>query len=394
MSRKLNLSNLNISQRQKLSQELTITVLPTKYSKQMTYIHPFDVDDQNNIYVPFAYDTKIQRPQRKNLSVMDVKFEGKLREIQEEVYSQCIRQLNKRGSSLLALYTGFGKTAMAIYISCKIKLKTLIIVNRVVLANQWKSSIKQFCPEARVQILAGKTKKEDNDFYIMNAINIAKRPHGDYEDMLNVCVDECHLILADKLSKCMCCLNPRYLLGLSATPYRQDGLDVLFDLYFGPEKIVRKMYRKHDVWVVQTGIRPTMELTEAGKVNWNSLLDSISTNTKRNEMIIKLTRHFPQKVLLILTKRVEQAKYFVRRLTEEGENVDYLTGSKQEFDRKCRILVGTTGKCSVGFDFVALDGLILAADIESYFLQVLGRVFRRKDNIPVIFDIVDDNPIL
>jgi hypothetical protein len=41
-----------------------------------------------------------------------------------------------------------------------------------------------------------------------------------------------------------------------------------------------------------------------------------------------------------------------------------------------------------------LDTLLLATDIEEYFIQYLGRVFRRKDANPMIFDLVDNNPIL
>jgi superfamily II DNA or RNA helicase len=773
MSRKINLTKLNITQRETLSRELTVTIQPTKYSRRMTYLHPFDVDEKNNIYVPFSYNTKYPRPRRQELPVMDVKFEGKLREEQEELYKECISKLNKYGSCLIAAFTGFGKclgydtpimmydgtikkvqdivvgdklmgddstsrnvlslcrgqeqmykitsvkgdtftaneshilslkisgyekvyndpvstsffvkyfdkntlsikskyyekeddavkylnminkdntidisikdylnlsksikhilkcykvpvnfeektitvdpyflgcwlgkggkggqslvdtndneiinflenyaeildmslsireekdrintytiirndncesnklldmmrnlniinnkhiphcykcntrdirlkvlaglidtdgyyrkgcyfitqkkkrladdivfiarslgfasyingvkkscvyngekiigpyhsvsiygsrldeipvlletkrgekmlqtedclvndftiepiketnyygftidgnhrflledytvthnTFLSIYISFKIRLKTLIVVNRVVLINQWKSSIEKFCPNARIQILTGKIKKKDSDFYIINAINIPKRSREEYKDMAFVCIDECHLILADKLSKCMTYLCPRYLLGLSATPYRNDGLNILFDLYFGKDKIERKMYRKHDVYVVRTGFKPKMEMTESGTVNWNSILESLSSNKKRNELIIQLVRHFPKKVLLIITKRVEQAHYLLDRLKEEGESVDYLTGNKQEFDSTCRILIGTIQKCGVGFDFACLDGIILAIDVESYFSQILGRAFRRKDNVPVIFDLVDDNPIL
>ena len=36
----------------------------------------------------------------------------------------------------------------------------------------------------------------------------------------------------------------------------------------------------------------------------------------------------------------------------------------------------------------------MASDIQAYFIQYLGRVFRRKDVIPIVFDIVDKNPIL
>ena len=397
MSRKLNLDNLTIEKRHKIIIDLCIEIPPTKYIKgPPKYIYPYEVDEYNNIFLPFSYNTNIDRPSREVLGKINTIFEGKLYEEQEDIKKECITNLNKTGSTLIAARTGFGKSALAINIAISIKLKTLIIVNRVVLTTQWKESILSFSPKSKVQILGSKKVSihDDVDFYIINAINIIKRKQEEYSKIGTIICDEIHLILADKLSKCMTYLCPRYMIGLSATPYRNDGLDVLFDLYFGKNKIVRKLYRKHDVYVVNTNIKPKVEKTMDGKINWNSIIDSSSTNNERNKIILDLVNYFPTKVLLIVTKRVDQAEYLYQQLKEKGESVDYLIGSKQEFDNKCRILIGTIQKVGVGFDFKQLDGLILAIDVESYFIQILGRIFRRRDNVPFVFDLVDDNPIL
>ena len=84
----------------------------------------------------------------------------------------------------------------------------------------------------------------------------------------------------------------------------------------------------------------------------------------------------------------------VHRLQQCKEDVTSLIGSEQTYDQKSRVLVGTNSKAGVGFDHPRLDSLILGADIEQYFIQYLGRIFRRKDVEPLIFDIVDNNPIL
>jgi superfamily II DNA or RNA helicase len=95
-----------------------------------------------------------------------------------------------------------------------------------------------------------------------------------------------------------------------------------------------------------------------------------------------------------LVKRGEQGKYIVDELVKQGENVTDLIGSNQDFDRDARILVGTCQKVGVGFDHAKLDALLLATDVEEYFVQYLGRVFRTKDTEPIIFDFVDNNSIL
>ena len=70
-----------------------------------------------------------------------------------------------------------------------------------------------------------------------------------------VIVDEIHAIMAESLSECMYYTSPRYLLGLSATPTRPDGMDGLLDFYFGKDnKIIRELYHEHIVYKVETGL--------------------------------------------------------------------------------------------------------------------------------------------
>ncbi len=295
---------------------------------------------------------------------------------------------------LLGDFTVTHNTITSIFIATELKLKTLIVSHRIVLINQWLNAIKTFCPNATTQVLEKGIEKEDCDFYIMNAINVPKNSRNYYKDIGFVIVDEVHLIMSEVLSKSMLHLTPRYLLGLSATPYREDKYAILLDLYFGEEKIYRKMHRKHDVYVLNTNFTPTVEMASNGKINWSLLLDSQSNNVPRNEMIIRLVKHFPKRVFLILCKRVEQGKWIVNRLKEEGEDVTSLIGKQQTYEQTSRILVGTTGKCSTGFDHPRLDTLLLATDVQAYFVQVLGRIFRTQTGIPMVIDIIDKNSIL
>jgi len=302
--------------------------------------------------------------------------------------------INGNGRFLLGDFTVTHNTCTAINIASRIKLKTMIIAHRIVLINQWIESIQKFCSNATVQVIETDTKIEDRDFYIMNPINVPKRSRNTYEDIGFVIVDECHNIVAEKMSESLLYLCPRYILGLSATPYRTDGLDLLLDLYFGTKKICRKLWHPHVVYTYETNLTPSFDLNKQGKVNWNSLLQSQCEDIDRNEIIIRMVKFFPKKTILILSKRVAQVKYLKNRLKEEKINVASLVGSEQKFDRKVRVLVGTSSKCGVGFDHSSLNMLILASDLEQYFIQFLGRVFRREDCKPVIIDILDNHPIL
>ena len=138
-----------------------------------------------------------------------------------------------------------------------------------------------------------------------------------------------------------------------------------------------------------------MELVEStGKVNWGAVLKAQSDNEERNDLIIKIIQKFNDRNFLVLCKRVEQAQYLFNKLKDLGEYTDNLIGAKQDFDRECRILVGIHQKVGTGFDWAKADALLLATSLKSYFIQSLGRVFRRRDTTPIVFDLVDNNFIL
>jgi hypothetical protein len=173
-----------------------------------------------------------------------------------------------------------------------------------------------------------------------------------------------------------------------------DGLNALMDMYLGTYKIIRKLFRKHTVYRVETGFKPEVKLNKMGKVDWGSVLESQCGNKERNELVIKIIKRFPDRVFIVLCKRVAQAEYLEGRLREEGEDVTSLIGKNQEYEQKSRILIGTVGKTGVGFDHPRLNALILASDVEQYFIQYLGRVFRTQEGEPLIFDLVDEFPLL
>lgn len=295
---------------------------------------------------------------------------------------------------LLGDFTVTHNTCCSIKLACDIGFKTLVIVNKLVLMKQWEEGINRFCPNASVQILTTRSKKKDCDFYIMNAQNVEKMGKYFFSDVGSCIIDESHMIMAETLSRCLQYVYPRYLIGLTATPYRPDGLNILLDLYFGNYKIIRNLWREHTAYKVNTGFKPTIEYAKNGRVNWGIVLDSQANDDKRNEMIIKLLKHFSDRNFLVMVKRVSQGEYLIRRLKEEGEDVTSLIGSNQEFETSSRILIGTNSKIGVGFDHAKLDALLLASDVEEYFVQYLGRVFRTKEVEPIILDLVDNYSIL
>ncbi len=402
MSIKINIDNLTLNERALIVKQLQFNKKqnPRFRSNQVSAtIHPYYIDEETNeAYLPFYWALKNVKqsikPLRKYFKhnfTPTFKKTLTLRPLQKEVKKKVIDYLNDIGTCWLSLYTGGGKTFISTNIATCIKLKTMIICHRVNLINQWKTSIESSCDNAIVQILSGVNKYDEHaDFYIINAMNVKKRGQGFFHQIGFLIVDEVHVMGTGKMAEAFQYITPRYCLALSATPYRSDGLDAILHTFFSENKIIYEMNKPHTVFKVDTGFVPEYKLNYDGTTDWTSVIQSQCLNEKRNDLIINLVTFFEKRNFLILSKRIEQIDYIVKKLRSLGEDVTCFKGNKQTYNCESRILVATISKAGVGFDHPKMDALVLASDVEEYFMQYLGRVFRREDVHPIIFDLVDN----
>ena len=352
--------------------------------------------------IPFSYyyhhfSESIESIPSKSEECDQLIFKGELLKRQKEVRDEILEVLNRTKSVVLSLHTGFGKTVMALYLACKIKQKTIILCHRKIIIDQWVSSIKKYIPDATYSILGEKIKKKSEfvdskecDILICNVINVPKQEREFYNRFGCVIIDEIHTVCTDSFSKSLLYLFPKYVIGLSATPFRSDGMDRIIELYCGPEIIYRKLSKPFNVYKLNTGYKPDPKVNIAGQMDWNSVLEGQSTNLKRNKLIVNLCRYFITRNILVLVKRKEHALILQNLLKECGENVDVFMDTQTTFNEGCRILIATYSKGGVGFDFPKLDMFISGADVEEGFMQYIGRIFRRDDVSPIYIDLIDE----
>jgi superfamily II DNA or RNA helicase len=362
----------------------------TGFKVKETYLNAFlQHSEKQCYYVPFHWALQhipCERRPRVHYDSISINFKSELRAIQLEIKDECLSRMNKYGCLLISLYPGAGKTCLAIFLATKIKLKTLIVCHRVVLMEQWKESIERFS-DATVEMIKPRKKNKDADIYIINAQNVKKMGRDFFDKIGYVIVDEIHAIMAESLSESMFYVNPRYLLGLSATPTRPDGMDGLLDLYFGKENCIkRELFHKHIVYKVDTGIE-----FEEESSNWNALITAQCMHTGRNNMIVDIIDSFPDRHFLVLCKRVQQATFIYERLIDKKEKVSLMVEDTNKYDKESRIIVASLQKCGVGFSHDILDALIIASDMEEYFIQYLARVMRTEKVEPIVFDFVDEH---
>ena len=398
------ISSLTPTVIKKLDKDLHVKsiVQPLKTQVSSKLVEAFDTFSEGKYAtIPFNYYyhhlENIERIPNDDFKPISLKFEGNLLPRQKEVKDECIEILNRTGSVVLSLHTGFGKTVMAIYLASKIKLQTVIICHRKIIMDQWTQSINKYIPTATVRVLGEKMKRgykgpeeQDVDFLICNVINIPKKDRNYFKNFGLVVIDEIHTICTESFSRGLLYLFPDYIIGLSATPFRSDGMDRLIELFCGPEIIYRKLYRPFNAYKIKTGFKPKTELNVSGTLDWNSVLEDQAINKDRNNLIANLCRYFINRNILVLVKRKEHAEILKNMLLQYGEDVDMFTGDSKECNYNCRILVATYSIAGCGFDMAKLDLLIGAADVLENFTQYIGRIFRRDDVSAIYIDLVDE----
>lgn len=162
-----------------------------------------------------------------------------LREDQEKaksayLYSQKKEQYPK---SLIQLPTGKGKTILALSIASTLKQRTLILVHKDDLVTGWQKDI-ELCFDGEVEpgLLKAKKRVMGKQITIATVQTLSRMNEEELESYLDrfglVIQDECHHVGLN-IFNIIDRFNSKYKLGLTATPTRGDGLDFVFDLFFG-----------------------------------------------------------------------------------------------------------------------------------------------------------------
>jgi superfamily II DNA or RNA helicase len=398
MSVLLEIDNIPITKREQLANDLRIKPL-TKGKKYSSISNEKDFDCyeviDDMVVVPFAYafhNLISTYPNDDRLfPKIEAKFNLELFDRQKELRTETFQILNDFRSLTLALPTGYGKSLYALYIACKIGLKTIIYVHRIIIADQWVTYIKRACGEDTKYQIVNSTCNIDHtaDFYIVNFGIPPKRDRADFANIGTLIVDEAHAIATQQYSKCLAYSFPKWIMFLTATPERSDGQDTLLGFYTGPCMIRRSLWIMMNIYILNTGFKPTIKKTDSGGLNWNAILESQSMDKSRNILIIDLVKYFTTRNILILCKRKSHASILLSGLKKYNLNVDCYMGSQRYVNYNSQILVATYSKGGVGFDHPKLDMLIVAADVKENYIQYIGRILRKDYNFPIVIDLVD-----
>ena len=152
-----------------------------------------------------------------------------LREYQQEAIDN-LRKMREKGETIALLYhaTGVGKTVTATTDAKEVGGRTLFLVNALKLADQAEETFKKIWPEATRSKYTGEVKNPNGQVVFATVQTMSKHLIDFNTDSFDyIIVDECHHAAAKTYQKIFSYFNPKFILGLSATPERSDGEDML-----------------------------------------------------------------------------------------------------------------------------------------------------------------------
>jgi len=409
MSFAIKLSSLSKSQRIETLKSITVVTSKTQYEDAVFY-KCFRVDVHRDLlYLPLGIwntftpvfpngnSDDFMRVNKeaiftKKLLTPNTDPSGRERD-QVSIAQEALKNLEERGSTFLNCYTGLGKTALAIYLSIKLGLKTVILCHFNVIKKQWPEEFEKFTSDVRVQIVSGKNTKlhEDADTYIIGVKKASMMSEEDFYDIGTVIIDEAHLMSVMLFTDVLFKFRPRYLIGLSATPDNCVGGYQFLRLYFGHELqfITRLEHKDFTVYKYQTTFTPEVSYTMyKGKLvpDWNKIINSIESNEQRWSLIADIVVSNPKEKIIVLCNRKCLSQGVYNLLLKKGEDVELLIDKTQKWDTTARVLVAGIKKGGTGLNDPKLTMAIIASDTQDV-RQYEGRI-RCTNNI--VYHLVDN----
>ncbi|KAF6252700.1 type III restriction enzyme [Scenedesmus sp. NREL 46B-D3] len=338
-------------------------------------------------------------------------FCGSLRQAQADVVKAGIEQCHRLGGGLLVLPTGFGKTVCALWMACALGKRTLVLAHKGFLLDQWAERIAQYVPAARVgRIQQGTVDVEGKDIVLgmMQSVSMRDYPASVFDGFGLTIVDECHHISAPVFSRSMFKCTSHYMLGLSATPDRKDGLGPagetpLMAWFLGPVIADRRRQgMPEDVRVAvhayhcpQYDLPPPM-MRGGATINLAKVVTGMVQDAARNELLVSAIAKLAAegRKVLCLSDRRAHCKLLKALLAERcplKEASLYLGGMKPAelaaAAATADILLASYGLASEGLDIPTLDTLVLSTP-RSSIEQAVGRILRGAPN-PLVVDVLD-----
>lgn len=311
---------------------------------------------------------------------------------------------------VLGDFTVTHNTVLSLNIISRLKKKTIIIVHKEFLMNQWIERIKEFLPGARIGKIQGPIVDiEDKDIVIcmLQSLSMKNYPTTIFDCFGFTILDEVHHISSEKFSEALYKLITKIMLGLSATMKRKDGTTPVFKMFLGD--IIFKGKRDEERKVVVRAIEYCVDDEEFNEVKYDyrgnpqysTMISKLCEYNHRSEFILRVLSDMlndnPNQQVMILAHNKNLLKYLHDAIAHRNiATVGYYIGGMKEQALKetetKKVVIATYAMAAEALDIKTLTTLIMATpktDIE----QSVGRILREKHSSPVVVDIIDTHKL-
>lgn len=396
----------------KANQELNIKISATfKSNVIFNTLKDFDYQFKNATNVNHLFINRYK--------LIHEKTKVKLNNINENIFEKSSVKPNKmqlnalenieklrvegKRKALIISATGTGKTYLSAFDVKKVKPKKfLFLVHRRTIAEKSLISYKQIIgDEIAMGLYSGSTKDVNADYLFSTIQTISKdeelRKFNPFE-FDYIVIDETHRAGAESYKKIMSYFKPRFLLGMTATPERNDG----FNIYEAFDYNIAYEIRLHQA-LEENMLSPfhyygISDLTVNNEiVNEKSDFNKL-TSAERIKHIINTIKFYgcDNGIIrgLIFCSRTEEAIKLSEILNRNGFKTIALTGSNNEIDRRSAIeklesdnqdridYIISVDIFNEGVDIPKVNQVVMLRPTQSaiIFVQQLGRGLRKAEN--------------
>ena len=378
--------------------------------------YPVYRESELKYYIPRFYGLKHYGHAEENRippgEDISIQFAGDLRDYQVNIVEIYKKNAKKVGGGLLEIPCGRGKTVIALKIISELKKKTLVVVHKGFLLNQWIERIQQFLPTARVGKIQGQVIDiENKDIVIgmLQSLSMKEYPSTMFDSFGLTIVDECHHISSEVFCRSLQKVVTQYTLGLSATMQRKDGLTKVFKMFLGD--IVYSEERESTDQVLVKAIQYVVDNPDfnemcydyRGNPAYSTMISKLCGFSGRSEFILEVIqkelKEKEDQQIMILAHNKTLLTYLhdaiAHRNIAEG-SVGYYVGGMKEAELKKsetrKIIIATYAMAAEALDIKTLTTLVLATP-KTDIVQAVGRILRVKHERPMVVDIIDSHEV-
>jgi superfamily II DNA or RNA helicase len=357
-------------------------------------------------YIPVKYQNKKANLKNKYTDMLKYKIDVK-RLAEDEYYGF---EIDGNRRFVLGDFTVTHNTVMALKIISILQKKTLIIVHKEFLMNQWIERIQEFLPTANVGKIQGPVFDVDKKDIVIGMIQTLydKEYSVDTFSCFGLTIiDEVHRIGSEQFSRTLFKTITPYMLGISATVDRKDKLTKILYMFIG-DKIYSET-REDDDPVCVRAINYRTNNTEfnmvdydfRGNPKYSTMITKLCEYGPRSDFIVRIIRDLieenPENQIMVLCHNRSLLTYLYEAVNHRKiASIGYYVGGMkqtnlQETETK-QIVLATYAMAAEALDIKTLSSLIMVTP-KTDITQSVGRILRVKHENPIIVDIVDGHDI-